>query len=240
MLASLTGLGLASAAGLNAYIPLLVVGLLARYTDFIPLSPTWTWLEHPATLVTIGVLLVVELVADKVPAVDSINDVVQTVIRPTSGGITFGAGASTIALSEITGEASGAAVTSNGIAWGAVIAGVVIAFFFHVAKALARPVINTLTLGVGAPVASVLEDLASVVTALLAVLLPLLIIIVFPLLIVFGVWAVRKARRTRAERRARREAETNGRVLGQQFRQGRDSGTRRDPGPGGTWNGPTP
>ena len=214
MLASLTGLGLASSAGLNAYIPLLVLGLLARYTDFIPLSPTWAWLEHPVALVIIGVLLVVEIVADKVPAVDSINDVLQTVVRPTSGGITFGAGASTIALSEITGEASGAAVTSNGIAWGAVIAGVVIALFFHVVKALARPMINVLTMGVGAPVASILEDVASVVTALLAVLLPLLIIIVFPFLIVFGVWAVRKGRKLRAEKRARREAETNGKVLG--------------------------
>lgn len=237
MLASLTGLGLASAAGLNAYIPLLVIGVLARYTDFVPLSPTWTWLEHPATLVVIGVLLVVEVVADKVPAVDSVNDLLQTVVRPTSGGITFGAGASTIALGEITGEASGAAVASNGIAWGAVIAGVVIAFFFHVVKALARPVINALTLGVGAPVASVLEDLASVVTALLAVLLPLLVVVVFPLLILFGVWAVLKARRMRAERRALREAETNGRVPGRQIWRKRDSGTRQGPGPGGTRNG---
>ncbi|WP_049567199.1 DUF4126 domain-containing protein [Nocardiopsis sp. SBT366] len=213
MFASLTGLGLASAAGLNAYVPLLVIGLLARYTEIIPLTPAWAWLEHPATLVSLGVLLVVEFVADKVPALDSVNDVVQTVIRPTSGGITFGAGASAVQLSEITeisGEASGMATTAGGVAWGAVIAGVVIALLFHLAKALARPVVNTLTLGLGAPVVSFLEDVASFLTSLMAVLLPVLIMVVFPLMVVLGVWAARKGRRAREQRRAERAAPRHG------------------------------
>lgn len=209
MFASLTGLGLASAAGLNAYVPLLVMGLIARYTDLVPLAPAWAWIEHPVTLIGLSVLLIVEFVADKVPALDSVNDVVQTFVRPTSGGIVFGAGASAVRLTEIaeiSGEASGAAATSGGgVVWGAVIAGVAIALFFHLAKALARPVINVLTLGVGAPVVSFLEDVASVFTALVAVLLPLLIVIVFPLMVVVGVWAVRKGRKARVERRAQRE-----------------------------------
>ena len=33
----LTGFGLAAAAGLNAYIPLLALGLLARFTDLVTL-----------------------------------------------------------------------------------------------------------------------------------------------------------------------------------------------------------
>lgn len=211
MFASLTGLGLASAAGLNAYVPLLVIGLIARYTELIPLASAWAWIEHPLTLISLSVLLIVEFVADKVPALDSVNDVVQTFIRPTSGGITFGAGASAVSLTEVTeisGEASGAAATpGGGIVWGAVIAGVIIALFFHVAKALARPVINILTLGIGAPVVSFLEDVASVFTALLAVLLPLLIVIVFPLMVVVGVWAVHKGRKVRAERRVQHSGE---------------------------------
>ncbi|GAA1079344.1 DUF4126 domain-containing protein [Nocardiopsis metallicus] len=205
MFASLTGIGLASAAGLNAYVPLLVVGLLARYTDFLPLSPTWMWLEHPVTLIILGVLLVVEFVADKVPAVDTINDVLQTFIRPTSGGITFGAGASTFTLTEITGEASGISAVAGGVIWGAVIAGATIALFFHLAKAIARPVINVLTFGLGAPVVSFLEDVASFFVALLAVLLPLLIVIVFPLMLILGVWAIRKGGRVRAEKRAQKQ-----------------------------------
>lgn len=88
----LTGAGLATAAGLNAYIPLLVFGLAARFLDWVQLPPAWAWLSNEWVLLVIGVLLVLEIVADKIPAVDSVNDIVQTVVRPTAGGILFGAG----------------------------------------------------------------------------------------------------------------------------------------------------
>ena len=89
------------AAGLNAYIPLLALGLLSRYTDLLMLPAGWAWLESPAALVILGILLVVEVVADKVPAVDSVNDVLQTVVRPAAGGMVFaaGSGSETIAVS---------------------------------------------------------------------------------------------------------------------------------------------
>ena len=93
MLEVLTGAGLAAAAGLNAYIPLLVMGLAARF-DWIGLPSGWTWLSNEWVLVIIGLLLVVEVVADKVPAVDSVNDWIQTVVRPASGGIVFAGGIS--------------------------------------------------------------------------------------------------------------------------------------------------
>lgn len=200
MFATLTGLGLSTAAGLNAYVPLLAVGLIARFTDLIPLSDSWRWIEHPVTLVLLAVLLVVEFVADKVPAVDSVNDVIQTVVRPTSGGITFGAGASTVELSEITGAASGASSSGDGLSWGAVIVGVLVALAFHVVKSLARPVANTMTFGCAGPVISFLEDAASVVTSLLAILVPILILVVFPLLVLWGVWVVRRRGRRKRER----------------------------------------
>lgn len=201
MFATLTGLGLASASGLNAYVPLLLVGLIARFTELIPLGPSWTWLEHPITLISLTVLLVVEFAADKIPALDSLNDVVQTVVRPSAGGITFGAGASTVELAEITGEASGAAAGSGGVAWGAVIAGALIALAFHLVKALARPVMNAMSFGVAAPVVSFLEDVVSFLTSVMAILLPVLILIVFPLMVLFSVWVVRRRRRIRGERR---------------------------------------
>ncbi|WP_150236360.1 DUF4126 domain-containing protein [Nocardiopsis quinghaiensis] len=203
MFATLTGLGLASAAGLNAYIPLLAVGLIARFTDLVPLGESWQWIEHPVTLVVLTVLLVVEFVADKVPAFDSANDVLQTVVRPTSGGITFGAGASAVELTElteITGAASGTAA-GEGASWGPVVAGVVIALLFHLVKALARPVVNTMTAGCAAPAVSFLEDAASLVTSLAALLLPVLVLVVFPLMVLAGVWAARRGRRLRRERR---------------------------------------
>lgn len=199
MFATLTGVGLASAAGLNAYIPLLAVGLIARFTDLIPLGGAWQWLEHPITLVTLTVLLAVEFTADKVPALDSVNDSLQTVVRPTSGGITFGAGASTVELTEITGAASGA-TAGDGTSWGPVVAGVVIALLFHLAKALSRPVVNAMTFGFAAPVISFLEDVVSFVTSLMAILLPVLILVLFPLMVLGGVWALRRRRSLRAGR----------------------------------------
>ena len=45
MLASLTGLGLSAAAGLNASIPLLLVGLLARFTGVVDLPEPYRWIQ---------------------------------------------------------------------------------------------------------------------------------------------------------------------------------------------------
>lgn len=98
----LTGTGLAVAAGLNAYIPLLILGLGGRFLDFVVLPTNWAWLENPWVLAILAVLLVIEIVADKIPVVDSINDWVQTIVRPVAGGIAFG-----------TGSASGTAVVTD-------------------------------------------------------------------------------------------------------------------------------
>ena len=91
MIAALTGMGLSAAAGLNAYIPFLIVGLIARFTDLIVLPAGWTWIESWWALGIAAVLLLAEVVFDKVPAVDSVNDAIQTFIRPTMGGLIFAA-----------------------------------------------------------------------------------------------------------------------------------------------------
>ena len=49
-----TALGLATAAGLNAWIPLLATGLLARYTGLIDLDDTWDVLEQTPVLIALG------------------------------------------------------------------------------------------------------------------------------------------------------------------------------------------
>ena len=66
----LTGLGMATASGLNAYIPLLALGLLSRFTDLISLPHGWDWLENGWVMAIVAVFLVVEIVADKIPALD--------------------------------------------------------------------------------------------------------------------------------------------------------------------------
>ena len=86
------GLGLAGAAGLNAYIPLLGVAVLGRM-HVLALSPPFDLLMHPVVIGALGVLLALELVVDKVPAADHVNDVVQTFIRPAAGAVLFLGGA---------------------------------------------------------------------------------------------------------------------------------------------------
>lgn len=192
----LTGMGLAASAGLNAWIPLLLVGLLARYTHLIELPASWHWLSNGWVLVILGILLAIEMVADKVPLVDHVNDVLHTVIRPTAGGLVFGA-ASQSQTQTVTDP--GTFFSSH--QWIPIAAGAVIALSVHGVKATARPVINASTLGVGAPVASIAEDVISVVMSLVAIVLPILIVVFLAAIVLFFLW-VRRWRRRRKEAKA--------------------------------------
>ncbi|GAA4956214.1 DUF4126 domain-containing protein [Actinoplanes utahensis] len=192
MLEALTGTGLAASAGLNAYIPLLTMGLLARYTDAIDLPSSSTWLSNGWTLSILGLLLVIEMVADKVPVVDHVNDMVQTFVRPTAGGLAFGTGS---ASETVTVADPGAFFTSN--QWVPIAAGVVIALVVHGVKSASRPVVNVSTAGFGAPVASTAEDIGSVVMSVLAIVLPVLVLIGLGVMVWAAVWVVRRRRRRR-------------------------------------------
>jgi hypothetical protein len=195
VLEALTGTGLAASAGLNAYIPLVTMGLLARYTDAIDLPTGWSWLSNGWTLLILAVLLAIEMVADKVPVVDHVNDIVQTVIRPTAGGLAFGAGSSS---QTVTVSDPGSFFGSH--QWVPIAAGVIIAFAVHGVKAASRPVVNATTAGFGAPVASTAEDFSSVVMSLLAILLPVLVLVGLVLMLWGAIWVVRRRRRRKAER----------------------------------------
>ena len=193
MLEALTGTGLAASAGLNAYIPLVLLGALARWTDLVDLPAGWQWLGNGWVLTILAVLLVVEMVADKVPVVDHVNDVVQTFIRPTAGGLAFGAGSTS---ETVTVQDPGAFFSSH--QWVPIAAGVVIALAVHGVKAAARPVVNTTTAGVGAPVASTAEDIGSVLVSVAAILFPLLVIVGVFVLVLFAVWIARRRSRRRS------------------------------------------
>ena len=61
VLEMLMGVGLSASAGLNAYIPLMMLGVLGRYTEWIALPDGWQWLQNGWVLVILGVLLVIVL-----------------------------------------------------------------------------------------------------------------------------------------------------------------------------------
>jgi len=197
----LTGSGLAASAGLNAYIPLLLMGLLARYTDLLDLPSGWQWLGSGWSILILAVLLAVEVVADKVPVVDHVNDVVQTVVRPTAGGLAFGAGSTS---QTVTVSDPDSFFGSH--QWVPVLVGVLIALGVHLLKSAARPVINAATAGFGAPVASTAEDATSAVMSVVAILLPVLVLAFLVGFVLFLGWFLRRRKERRRERRAARAA----------------------------------
>src|SRR4029078_3420225 len=81
--------GLSTAAGLNAYLPLLTVGLLARYTNLIHLDGPYSLLSHPVVLLVIAVLALLDFIGDKIPAVDHTLHAVGLVVAPIAGAILF-------------------------------------------------------------------------------------------------------------------------------------------------------
>ncbi|MFC4908063.1 DUF4126 domain-containing protein [Actinomadura gamaensis] len=198
MLAILTGLGLSTAAGLNAYIPLLLVGLLARYTDVLHLPGAFGWLTNGWVLTGIALLLGTEIILDKVPLVDTVNDAVQTLVRPASGGAVF-------AATDAAARADSSTFMHDHpwIGW---VLGIAVAFLVHGAKASVRPVVNAGTLGTGAPVVSVVEDVMALAMSLLAVLAPVIGLIAIVLFAFAALRLVRLARRRRRRRRRRATA----------------------------------
>jgi uncharacterized protein DUF4126 len=189
MIAALTGLGLSAAAGLNAYIPLLLVGVLARYTDVVTLPDPYTWIQSGWALGAVAVLLAAEVVLDKVPVVDHVNDAVQTFVRPAVGGVIF---AATTAAGQVD-----SSTWMQEHPWVGAVLGVVVAGVVHAGKVSARPVVNVSTGGMGAPVVSTLEDLTSLGVSLLAVFAPVLVALVLVGLVWSTVALVRRGRRRR-------------------------------------------
>lgn len=175
--------GLSAASGLNAYIPLLMVGLTARFTDWIKLSPPFDLLANEYVIGALVILLGIEFFADKIPLVDNLNDVLQTFIRPAAGAILF---------------ASEAHVITSIHPVLALILGLLVAFGVHATKATARPLVTVATGGVGNPVVSTVEDVASFGITLLAILAPALLLIAFIGLMFIGYRIWTRKRRTPA------------------------------------------
>ena len=180
--ALLSGLGLSGSAGLNAYVPLLVVGVLGRL-DLVHLPAPYDSLQSTPALVVLAILFAIEFLADKVPGVDSVNDVVQTVVRPLAGAVLM---------------AGSLGISTHLPTWVGVVAGLIVAGGVHATKAAARPAINVSTAGIGGPVVSVVEDVVAFITSVLAVLAPVLMAVFVVVLVVVVVRRVSAWRASRA------------------------------------------
>jgi hypothetical protein len=186
-------MGLSAAAGLNAYIPFLVVALIARFTDYIVLPVGYEWIESNWAIGIGAALLLAEVVLDKIPAVDTINDTIQTFIRPSMGGLIFAATTAAAQLDNSTWMKENP--------WVSVVLGVLISGLVHAGKMAARPVINIGTVGTGAPVVSTVEDVGSLGLSLIALIAPVLVILCLALLAWLLIWMWLRVRRWRRTRR---------------------------------------
>lgn len=186
---------MAAAAGLNAWMPLFLLGIANRFFDVIDLPAGWAWLSSDVALWITGILLVVEFVADKIPAVDSVNDVIQTVVRPASGGIVFGAGAASEAVTDPS-------TLLDDNAWVPIVVGIVLALAVHALKATARPVANLATAGLAAPGLSMAEDVSAFALVVSAILVPIVAGILLIGLVAAAVLLIRWRRRAARTRRA--------------------------------------
>ena len=180
----LAAFGLSGAAGLNAWIPLLAVGLLSRAGQ-LELADGYDWLASTPALIALSAAFVLDFVGDKVPAIDSLLHAAGTVVHPAAGAIVF-AGPTEVPtdVPSIVLFALGASVAGS----------------LHATRATVRPISTTMTAGAGNPMLSLAEDIASAVFSVVAVFAPILGAIGLLVLVAVAVRWWRRIRRSRRRR----------------------------------------
>jgi uncharacterized membrane protein len=179
----LLGLGLSASTGLNTFLPLLLLSGAARFhVAGITLGDKFEWLTSDAAMITLIVACVVELIADKIPAVDHFLDSFGTIVRPLAGALA--------SASVLTGmDPTVAAVVG-------LVVGAPTSLGLHTLKAGTRVASSATTFGCANPVISLLEDVVSFTLSIVAIFAPILVPIAL-LLLVWALWRVlQRVRRT--------------------------------------------
>ncbi len=185
LLGIFSAFGLSASAGLNAYIPLMVIAVIARYTNWFELQAPFDTLTSPWIMILLGVLIIIELLADSVPAANHINDAIQTFIRPVAGAIAFAASAQVLTdVSPVISLASGLLVAGS----------------VHTVKAAAvRPMVTAATGGTANPLVSVTENIVATLTSILALLIPVLVAVLLVVVVILLTrWLIHRYKRAQA------------------------------------------
>jgi hypothetical protein len=185
MLSSLlTSAGLGLGAGINAYATLLVFGLLARWQPGMFRDDMARFFATTPVLIVVGVLYLIEFLADKVPTVDHVWDIIHTLLRPAAGALVAWA-----AVSDRIPH--GAVILASVIAGGAALGS-------HATKATLRGASTLMTGGLASPFLSLLEDGFAFINAILVIVLPWVVIPMLLVMTLLFVTAYRRLRRVRA------------------------------------------
>ena len=166
--------GLATSAGLNTTVPLLIVGLLAR-ASLLGLAAPYDALASDVALGGLAVLAVLELVGDKVPGWDTFAHAVQLPLAAAAGGILFAS--QTAAISWVAPEV-------------AILVGLLTAGTVHAARAAVRPLVSATTFGLGNGAVSLAEDAGALALAVAALLSPALAFALAAVLVATAAYAV--------------------------------------------------
>jgi len=174
-------IALAASAGLRAWLPLLLAGGLARL-GVLDLGPSFQFLSSNKALVIFGVATVIEILGDKVPAVDHALDLIGTPLRPAAGALLASSVLGTV-TDPLTAIVLGTAV------------GAPSSLVPHAAKAALRATSTVTTGGLANPLISLVEDGVSLLTFLLAVLVPVLVVVLLGLTLFLASRWLRRRRR---------------------------------------------
>ena len=148
----LAGLGLAAAAGLNAWLILLLFNGLYLLLPLEFPGPAAPWLASHGVLTAALILFLMEFVADKIPIVDHLWNVAQTLLRPLVGALLV---LSCVSESSDLGRA------------GFALAGASATLATHLAKSTTRLTSTAATRGFAQIVLSLAEDVVAVALAAL-------------------------------------------------------------------------
>ena len=165
-------IALAAVAGLRAWLPLLAAGGLSRL-GVLQLGPSFHFLASDQALAVFGLATVIELVGDKVPAVDHALDLIGTPLRPAVGALLAASVLGTVS-DPLTAMVLGTAV------------GAPSALVPHAAKSALRAASTATTGGLANPLLSLLEDAISILTFVAAVLVPVLVVCALGLTLVLA------------------------------------------------------
>lgn len=169
-------LGTAFAAGLNVYATVATLGLLHRL-HIVTLPPSLDPLAHPAVLGVAIALYVIEFLADKIPYIDNVWDVIHTFIRPPAAAV--------LAYAAVAGVPDGWRVAAALVAGG-------VALTSHSTKAATRAAVNTSPEPVSNSAVSLVEDGVAIGLVYLAATHPVLTLAVVGILFLTSLWVLWK------------------------------------------------
>lgn len=216
-----TTYGLALSSGINAYFPLLAFAVASRWFHLYKVNPNFSFVTQTWFIALLAVLTILDLVADKIPLIDTVWDSIHTVIRPAMGALVVAASYNQVHLQSMTGTigttfvppnanfvASTMSVAASGthisIAFiGLMLLGAILAFMVHITKATTRVASTTTTLGLGNIVLSVFEDVGVLITTLLSLLAPIIMFILIAVFVVVFLLSLRLILRIFRRRRSR-------------------------------------